>query len=124
VPRPDFALVRDGRAQVFLDAKYRDVWSLGCPPGWLYQLAVYAVGSFERTAVMLYPTEHAAALEERIQLFEFGRSGASATVVLRPVHLGRVGKLLARLMERTQTQAAADFATGLVRCASDHVPRL
>ena len=32
-PRPDFALIRDGRVRLFLDAKYRDVWSLGCPPG-------------------------------------------------------------------------------------------
>ena len=73
---------------------------------------------------MLYPTEDPAAREERIELVDPGRSGASATVVLRPVHLDRVGKLLTGLMERALTQAAAGFASGLVRCASEHVPRL
>jgi 5-methylcytosine-specific restriction enzyme subunit McrC len=123
-PRPDFALIRDGRVRLFLDAKYRDVWNLGCPPGWLYQLAIYAVAASERTAVMLYPTEDPAAREERIELVDPGRSGASATIVLRPVHLDRVSRLLTGLMERALTQAAAGFAAGLVRCVSQQVPRL
>ena len=74
-PRPDFALIRDGRVRLFLDAKYRDVWALGCPPGWLYQLAIYAVAAYERTAVMLYPTEDPAAREERIRACRPGEGG-------------------------------------------------
>lgn len=36
--------------------------------GWVYQLAIYAVASAERTAVILYPTEDPAAHEERVRL--------------------------------------------------------
>jgi hypothetical protein len=91
----------------------------------LYQLAIYAVATYERTAVMLYPTEDHAAREERIELVDPARTGPSATVVLRLVHLDRIVELLRTgFMERTQRQAAAGFAATLVRCVNEQVPGL
>ena len=116
-PRPDFALVRDGRVRLFLDAKYRDVWSLGCPPGWLYQLAVYGVAAREREAAMLYPPEDPSAREERIELVDPGRAGSAATVVLRPVLLQHLDGLLTARPGRARPEAIAEYAASLVRSA-------
>ena len=103
--------------RLFLDAKYRDAWSLGCPPGWLYQLAVYGVAAREREAVMLYPTEEPSARDERIELIDPGRAGSAATVVLRPVLLQHLDGLLTARPGRARPDAIAEYAASLVRSA-------
>ena len=105
--------------RLFLDAKYRDAWSLGCPPGWLYQLAVYGVAAREREAVMLYPTEDPSAREERIELVDPGRAGSAATVVLRPVLLQHLDELLTARPGRARPEAIAEYAASLVRSAGE-----
>ena len=37
-PRPDYALLRGGKLEGFLDAKYRDIWNKGASENWVYQL--------------------------------------------------------------------------------------
>jgi 5-methylcytosine-specific restriction enzyme subunit McrC len=95
-PRPDYALVRRNRVELFLDAKYRDVWRLNVHESWLYQLAVYALASQRRVSIMLYPSLDSDARDERLAVWPAAGSSSAATgtVVLRPVPLMRLAELL------------------------------
>lgn len=93
-PRPDFAVAQGGRVIALLDAKYRDLWELGLPDGWLYQLSMYALsqGPGGRSTI-LYPTMADGAREQRISI-SHPSGGERAQVVLRPVHVGRLAAAL------------------------------
>ena len=89
--RPDFAISSGGRTVAVLDAKYRDLWAEKLPSGMLYQLAVYALAHPRLPhATILYPAADAPlAREERLEIVG-PAGGATATVRLRPVDLGRL----------------------------------
>ena len=96
VPRPDFVVTESGRVKAILDAKYRDLWERPVPREMLYQLLVYALSHKHCTeAAILYPTSASAARESKVQLRDPVAGVGRATVVLRPVYLGRLLQLVA-----------------------------
>lgn len=99
-PRPDYALLPQNRLCGFLDAKYRDIWQRDLPPGWLYQLSIYALASPTGVSVMLYPSTAADAVEERIEVRQPLRSSDRklGMVILRPVPLIKLAELVADRM--------------------------
>jgi 5-methylcytosine-specific restriction enzyme subunit McrC len=113
--RPDFALFRSGEP-TFLDAKYRDVWDLGLPPGWLYQLSIYAMASPNRKSVLLYATTSLEASDERIEVNQpVSRSQPPfATVIVRPVPLQRLAELVDPASARKLTIERRRLAQALV----------
>jgi 5-methylcytosine-specific restriction enzyme subunit McrC len=90
--RPDFVLRRGGSVVAVLDAKYRDLWSRELPSSMLYQLATYAVAvGADACATILYPTVDAIARDVCIEVRSPGSPPVKrATVVLRPVNVGRL----------------------------------
>jgi len=95
-PRPDFALYKGQSLLGFLDAKYRDIWSKGCPPNWLYQLSIYALASRHRTSILLYASMSDNARDERIEIRQpvHDSTVPPATVILRPVPLVRLADIV------------------------------
>jgi 5-methylcytosine-specific restriction enzyme subunit McrC len=117
-PRPDFALFDREGLRIFLDAKYRDTWTLGTPAHWLYQLALYALVSPSRSSILLYATLADGATDERIDLHHplpMDSGTATVAVVTRPVHLGRLGELLAPRNSNAFAMERRAFAAALVR---------
>jgi len=96
VPRPDFALVSQGKVIEFLDAKYRDLWDTSLPREMLYQLAIYALSKDTGIprATILYPTLAVEAIDQVMLLKDpiFGHKRAEIT--LRPVNLLKIEKLV------------------------------
>jgi 5-methylcytosine-specific restriction enzyme subunit McrC len=94
-PRPDYAILKDGQIEAFLDAKYRDLWENSLPRDMLYQLCMYAMSEGEnRTAAILYPVigEHAG--EAKIEIRDPIYGGQKAQVVLRPLNLIYLNELV------------------------------
>jgi 5-methylcytosine-specific restriction enzyme subunit McrC len=115
-PRPDFALLRGKDLVGFLDAKYRDIWERGLPPEWLYQLSIYALASPDRTSVLLYPTTHDEACDEKIEVRQpFGfADGRSAVVIVRPVFMKNLADLVHPNQVATCAHERRKFAEYLV----------
>lgn len=96
-PRPDYALLREGQVQGFLDAKYRDIWSVGLPETWIYQLSMYALASPPgHASIILYPCLESDACDERIEVRQplAASNNRLATVTTRPVPLLQLATLL------------------------------
>ncbi|MFH2114986.1 MAG: hypothetical protein ABIJ86_10830 [Spirochaetota bacterium] len=94
-PRPDFALMHQGKSCALLDAKYRDIWTLSLPREWTYQVGMYALaGDLEPEAAILYPTLSASAVPEKIRINHPIHRNRLATVSLRPVNLVRMASLV------------------------------
>lgn len=94
-PRPDYAVMSQGRLLALLDAKYRDLWEKPLPREMLYQLVVYAISQTERPrSAILYPTTDVLAKESRINVSDpvFGKH--MGQVCLRPVNLNRIEELV------------------------------
>lgn len=118
-PRPDFAAFHRKVLKGFLDAKYRDLWEKELPPEWLYQLSIYALASPSHQSVMLYATMSAEAQQERIEVRSpyLLNNNALASVVLRPVDLGRLAELTipakANKLREARQQYANELAASL-----------
>ena len=89
VPRPDFAVLSNGRVVEFLDAKYRDLWDKPLPPEMLYQLTVYALSkkSGALRSTILFPTLSHNAVDQIILLKDPIDGHKNAEVILRPINL-------------------------------------
>ncbi|NCA72672.1 MAG: hypothetical protein EOM91_21975 [Sphingobacteriia bacterium] len=118
-PRPDFAVVREGRAVALLDAKYRDLWEQSLPREMLYQLAIYALTqSGENPAsIILYPSVTAAARDQVVGFRGVLDGIAKARVILRPVNLLHLDGLLRAGSgvgaERGRQEMVADLIRGV-----------
>lgn len=94
-PRPDFALLKNGKVACLLDAKYRDLWELNLPRDMLYQLAIYAVsGVGNNKATILYPSISELPSAQKIDVFNPVGGSKLAEVAMKPVNLNKVAELL------------------------------
>jgi 5-methylcytosine-specific restriction enzyme subunit McrC len=89
VPRPDFAIMLQGKVIEFLDAKYRDLWARSLPREMLYQLAIYALSKSTGVprSTILYPTLEAGAVDQMVLLKDPALRHKRAEIILRPVNL-------------------------------------
>ena len=115
-PRPDFAAFHRKVLLGFLDAKYRDLWEKDLPPDWLYQLSIYALASPNHQSVMLYATMSAEARQAKIEVRSpyLLNSNSLASVVLRPVDLGRLAELTIPANSNKLRAARQQYASELV----------
>lgn len=96
-PRPDFALIKNGKVVKLLDAKYRDLWSKSLPREMLYQLAIYAVsGIGDKTATILYPSINDVPTIQKIEVRDPITNSKIASVILKPINLIKVADLLSK----------------------------
>lgn len=87
-PRPDYAVIKDGKVMTLLDAKYRELWEKQLPREMLYQLVVYAISQKATPrSCILYPTNNPRAKEARINVAEPIAGTQLGQVCLRPVNL-------------------------------------
>ncbi|ABS39323.1 McrC family protein [Clostridium botulinum] len=94
-PRPDFALIRQGKVVKLLDAKYRNLWEKNLPRDMLYQLAIYAVsGIGDKTATILYPSLNDVTTVQMIDINDPISSSKMASVILKPVNLIKVAEMI------------------------------
>jgi 5-methylcytosine-specific restriction enzyme subunit McrC len=116
--RPDFVVCRAGNLSGFVDSKYRDVWTLGLPSGWLYQLSIYSMAAPNRTSIVLYATTNLDACDERIEVRQPVHRSQSqpAVVIVRPVLLQRLAELVDPHSARKLTTERRRFAHELVAC--------
>ena len=105
VPRPDFALIREGKVHAFFDAKYRDLWHNPLPRDMLYQLALYAMSNTREAttgrATILYPIvssleKPCPVPDQRLEILHPVTAQARAHITLRAVNLTRMADLVAR----------------------------
>jgi 5-methylcytosine-specific restriction enzyme subunit McrC len=95
-PRPDFAVMKENRVILLLDAKYRDLWENPLPREMLYQLAIYAVsGKGNNTSKILYPTMNESAKVQKIDIKSPVTGAKYAQVILQPVLLLNLAELIA-----------------------------
>ena len=102
-PRPDFALIKQGKVVKLLDAKYRNLWDKSLPRDMLYQLAIYAVsGIGDKTATILYPSLNDVATVQMIDINDPISSSKMASVILKPVNLIKVSELVSNDIMRSE----------------------
>jgi hypothetical protein len=126
VPRPDFALLTQGKVIEFLDAKYRDLWETSLPREMLYQLAIYALSKTTGVprATILYPTLAVEAVDQVMLLKDpiFGHKRAE--IVLRPVNLLKMEKLVRPRQGALVARDRQYFARTLVFGSNPETQRL
>ena len=95
-PRPDIIVLHGRQVMAVLDAKYRDLWSMGLPRDMLYQLTLYALGhrGAARVATIVYPTVVTDVREQAVALHDPWSGVIRATVILRACNLGHIAEAL------------------------------
>jgi len=94
-PRPDFALMKNGKVVKLLDAKYRDLWEKSLPREMLYQLGIYAVsGIGDKTATILYPSINEDPTVQKIDINDPISNSKMASVILKPLNLIKIAELV------------------------------
>jgi len=94
-PRPDYALMKDGKVVKLMDAKYRDLWERNLPSDMLYQLAIYAVsGIGNKTATILYPAIDDIPTLQKIDVNDPTSNTKLASVILQPLNLKKIAEYI------------------------------
>ena len=114
-PRPDYAILENGKVITMLDAKYRDLWEKGLPRDMLYQLAIYAMSQKEgRESAIIYPVVDDEAEESKIEVTDPLQGRGQAKVTLRPLNLIRLNELISKPQNVQKERARSDLARYLV----------
>ena len=114
-PRPDYAILENGKVITMLDAKYRNLWERGLPREMLYQLAIYAMSQKEgREAAIIYPVVDDEAEEAKIEVKDPLQGRAQAQVTLRPLNLMRLNELISKPHTVQKERARSELARYLV----------
>lgn len=109
-PRPDFALLREGKPLQFFDAKYRDLWERNLPADMLYQLAIYAmIGGAGRTSVILYPAIDGTRSDQRVDVRDALSGVRQGSVILRGVDLVRMQRAIDEHDDRAAQRLVIEF---------------
>mgnify|MGYP000979465938 CR=1 FL=1 len=109
-PRPDFALMKQGKVVKLLDAKYRDLWEKSLPRDMLYQLAIYAVsGIGGKTATILYPSLNENPTVQKIDINDPISSLKMASVILQPINLIKISELVSN-----DTSNLTSYVNGII----------
>ena len=95
-PRPDYVISRGRKVVAIADAKYRDLWQHDLPGGNAVSVErLCALSQANCTsAAILYPSSSPAAREIRLAISDPADGGARGLVCLRPVHIGKLLKLI------------------------------
>jgi 5-methylcytosine-specific restriction enzyme subunit McrC len=113
-PRPDFAILREGRVVTYLDAKYRDLWAKELPRDMLYQLAIYAISLGDLgIATILYPTSEVEASEAWVEIQHPLTGNRLGRVILRPVNMLLLESLISVPQTITKKRAREGYANQL-----------
>lgn len=114
-PRPDYAILENGKVITMLDAKYRNLWERGLPRDMLYQLAIYAMSQKEgREAAIIYPVVDDEAEEAKIEVKDPLQGRGQAQVTLRPLNLIRLNELISKPHTVQKERARSELARYLV----------
>ena len=96
-PRPDLAVLENGRVVTMLDAKYRNLWEKDLTRDMLYQLAIYAMSQKEdRESTIIYPVVVDEAKEAKIEVKDPLLGKGQAKITLRPLNLIRLNELISK----------------------------
>jgi len=94
-PRPDFALMVDGKVLKVMDAKYRDLWARTLPSEMLYQLSIYALsGIGNGTATILYPSINDIPIVQKIDINDPISGSKLASVIVQPINLMKIAQFV------------------------------
>ncbi len=94
-PRPDFAIMHEGKVVKLVDAKYKDLWEQRIPSDMLYQLAIYATsGTGNKTATIIYPAVNDLPAIQKIDIKNPVTNVRIGQVALQPVNLVKIAGLL------------------------------
>jgi 5-methylcytosine-specific restriction enzyme subunit McrC len=94
-PRPDFAILKDGKVVALLDAKYRDLWQKGLPRDMLYQLSIYSLSQgVGGKATIIYPVVGSPHNDARIAIHDPIYGNIQSSVIMRAIDLVELDGLL------------------------------
>lgn len=94
-PRPDFALISEGKLVKILDAKYKDLWGERIPSNMLYQLAIYAMNvDGNKEATIIYPSVSDTPSVQKIDIRNPISNSRLGEVILQPINLVEIAKML------------------------------
>ncbi len=95
MPRPDFALLKEGKLVALMDAKYRDLWDKGLPREMLYQLSIYAMSrGLGGKATIIYPVLGTIPRIARLGIYDPIYENAQSEVIMKPIDLLELDKLI------------------------------
>src|SRR5690625_1307004 len=112
-PRPDFAMMRNGKVIKLIDAKYRDLWENSLPRDMLYQLSVYSLSSEgDKTATIIYPTLNEHAITQKIDINHPTSGEYIGSILLNAINM----RYLAKCLENTNRnhRELVNYISGLI----------